>query len=337
MQIFNGKVVASRRPHILNEWMWDNHFDMTEVTEPASPAAGTQRLFVHSTDHHIKIKNSSGTVTDMTPSGAVTSSSTTTFSNKTFSVDLNTLNHSTTNAAGDLLKGNGSSFQRLARGTANQVLTVNAGGTDIAWAAPGGGGVGDMILASAQTNSGAKTFLDTTLLLRNSANTFSTTLGSGAQTAARTFTFPVTTSDTIDTIAATQTLTNKTINATNNTLTDTSTAAGDILKSNGTKFTRLARGTALQVLAVNSGGTDIAWSSLDSERVGKSTASGNGSTTVFNIAHGLGSNPTYAFAECSSITNTFTYTTDATNIVVTFSSAPASGTNNVVIYWQVIA
>jgi len=38
---------------------------------------------------------------------------------------------------------------------------------------PVGGGSGDMILASAQTNTGAKTFLDASLLLRNVANTFS--------------------------------------------------------------------------------------------------------------------------------------------------------------------
>jgi len=37
-------------------------------------------------------------------------------------------------AAGDLLTGNGTAMVRLARGTANQVLTVNGGGTDIAWA-----------------------------------------------------------------------------------------------------------------------------------------------------------------------------------------------------------
>jgi hypothetical protein len=35
-----------------------------------------------------------------------------------------------------------------------------------------GGGAGDMVLASAQTNSGIKTFLDTTMKLRNVANTF---------------------------------------------------------------------------------------------------------------------------------------------------------------------
>lgn len=41
---------------------------------------------------------------------------------------------------------------------------------DGTFATPSGGG--DMILASVQTNSGAKTFLDTTFLLRNVANTF---------------------------------------------------------------------------------------------------------------------------------------------------------------------
>ena len=48
-------------------------------------------------------------------------------------------------------------------------------------------------------------------------------------------------------------------NASNNTITDTSTAGGDILKSDGTSFKRLARGSANQVLTVNAGRTDIAW------------------------------------------------------------------------------
>lgn len=135
--------------------------------------------------------------------------------------------------------------------------------------------------------------------------------------------------------SVTATLTNKTINATNNTITDTSTAAGDILKSNGTKFARLARGTNNQVLASTS--TDIAWTSLNSENAGKATASGNGSTTVFNVAHGLGSTPSNAMIVCSSHTNTFTFTTTTTNIVVTFSTAPPSGTNNVVFYWRAVA
>lgn len=53
-------------------------------------------------------------------------------------------------------------------------ITLTTGGTGSAGtvtiAASGGGG--DMVLASAQTNSGVKTFLDTTMKLRNVANTF---------------------------------------------------------------------------------------------------------------------------------------------------------------------
>lgn len=52
----------------------------------------------------------------------------------------------------------------------------------------------------------------------------------------------------------TQTITNKTINATNNTITDTSTAAEDLLKSNGTKFLRFAKGSNYNHLRVNGSG-----------------------------------------------------------------------------------
>lgn len=72
------------------------------------------------------------------------------------------------------------------------------------------------------------------------------------------------------------------------------------------------------------------------ERGGKATASGNGSTTVFNIAHGLGSTPNHAFVQCQSHNIGFTYATDATNITVTFASAPGSGTNNVIFNWKAV-
>lgn len=136
------------------------------------------------------------------------------------------------------------------------------------------------------------------------------------------------------------TIASQNINASSNTITDTSIATGDILKSNGTKFVRMARGTALQVLRTNSGATDLEYASLDSERIGKSTASGNGTTTVFNIAHGIGANPTYAIvsvAASGTANPGYSYTTDATNIIVTFNPAPTSGTNNVVIYWIAVA
>ncbi|MDR4491372.1 MAG: hypothetical protein R2685_10805 [Candidatus Nitrosocosmicus sp.] len=100
-------------------------------------------------------------------------------------------------------------------------------------------------------------------------------------------------------------------------------------------YDEITVGSNDQVLAVVSG--TPAWKSLDSERTGKALANGNGSTTVFNIAHGLGATPSYAFVDCSSHAIARTWTVDGTNITVTFTSAPSSGTNNVVIFWRVIA
>ena len=56
-----------------------------------------------------------------------------------------------------------------------------------AYPASGGGGSGDMILASVQTVTGAKTFNDSTLLLANVAGTFSSKF-TNTNTAARTYT-----------------------------------------------------------------------------------------------------------------------------------------------------
>ena len=64
-------------------------------------------------------------------------------------------------------------------------------------------GKGDMLLASIQTNSGAKTFLDTTFLLRNVANTFNGSFVN-TNTADRVYTLP----DTTGTIALTSDLSN---------------------------------------------------------------------------------------------------------------------------------
>ena len=63
-------------------------------------------------------------------------------------------------------------------------------------------GNGDVVLSSVQTNSGAKTFLATTLLLRNVANTFNGSF-TNTNTADRVYTLP----DTAGTIALTSNLT----------------------------------------------------------------------------------------------------------------------------------
>jgi hypothetical protein len=90
------------------------------------------------------------------------------------------------------------------------------------------------VLGLAQTFTANQTFKDTNFLLRNPADTFSATISAGAQTGNVTFTFPVTSSDTITTIAATQTLTNKTIDAATNTL--KSLLQDPILKRTGYLF-----------------------------------------------------------------------------------------------------
>ncbi|MFA6064055.1 MAG: hypothetical protein WC736_15810 [Gallionella sp.] len=66
----------------------------------------------------------------------------------------------------------------------HQALTADG---SVEYPTSAGAGSGDMILSQAQTNSGAKTFLNATLLLRNVANTFSSWF-TNTNTAARTYT-----------------------------------------------------------------------------------------------------------------------------------------------------
>lgn len=102
----------------------------------------------------------------------------------------------------------------------------------------------------------------TSVLINNPANTFAYTLTPGAIVANRILNLPVlTATDTIAVLALAQALTNKTLVAASNTITDTSAATGDLFRHNGTRFVRLPRGTANQLLATNAGATDIAYTS----------------------------------------------------------------------------
>ena len=68
---------------------------------------------------------------------------------------------------------------------------------------------------------------------------------------------------------------------------------------------------------------------------GISTQSGNGSTKVFNIAHGLFSTPAKkrAFAGSDDARGSFKVTADATNVILTYPIAPPTGTNNLSFEW----
>lgn len=251
-----------------------------------------------------------------------------TVSGKTFSVNSNTLT-ATSIATGDTLISNGVQFIRLPRGSDGQVLTSTP--STIQWSTPTGAQLGTI-----QTWTAAQTFNDTKFLLRNPANTFSITVKGGAQAAARAFTFPVASGDdTIELTTTASTPTNKTIGVDTNTIKHSTTnAAGDILVSDGSKFNVVNRGTLNQVFI--STANNVGWSSFNAERTGTAQASGNGSSTLFNVPHGLGGQPYCAFIQCRSHSIAFTYTYDTTNIAVTFASAPPSGTNNVLFDFRVV-
>ncbi len=111
----------------------------------------------------------------------------------------------------------------------------------------------------------------------------------------------------------TQVLENKTVNATDNTITDDSTAAGDILKGNGTKFVRLPIGTAGQPLKVNAGATDLEYGTLSV------IGGGTGATTLTGIVKASG---TSAFTAVSAPTGAILGDSDTQNVsgLKTFSN-----------------
>jgi hypothetical protein len=78
------------------------------------------------------------------------------------------------------------------------------------------------------------------------------------------------------------------------------------------------------------------FNSLNAGATGRNSFNGTGAQTVFNIPHGLSATPTSAVVTAGSAASAaaFFVTTDATNVIVTFTAAPASGTNNVVLNWS---
>jgi hypothetical protein len=164
MKILNAKVVSNRRPEIINPWRWSSWQEIKQTAEASvsTPSeANVAHLFLSATDNKLKLKKTGGTIINLEDVGVGTWSptGTETISNKTINVDQNTVKHSTTNTAGDLLKGSGTSFQRFTKGTANQVLAVNAAGTDLEWQVPaGGGGGGETNTASNVGSAGIGTF-----------------------------------------------------------------------------------------------------------------------------------------------------------------------------------
>jgi len=164
MKIFNAKVVSNKRPEVINPWRWSTWQELKQISEASvtTPSeANVAHLFLSATDNKLKIKKTGGTIVNLEDIGSGTWSptGTETVSNKTVNVDLNTVKHSTSNTVGDILRGTGTKYDRFTKGTANQVLAVNAAGTDIEWQTPvGGGGGGETNTASNVGSAGIGTF-----------------------------------------------------------------------------------------------------------------------------------------------------------------------------------
>lgn len=77
------------------------------------------------------------------------------------------------------------------------------------------------------------------------------------------------------------------------------------------------------------------WNGKKSDNSGIATFSGDGSTTAFDIPHGLWDEPSkyYVIPISADATSTFDITVDATNITVTYKTAPPSGTDNIKLSW----
>ena len=165
--------------------------------------------------------------------------------------------------AGVLPRGDGSKLLGLALGTANQQLRVNAGATDIEWATIGGSGTVTsvaMTVPSVFSVSGSPITTSGTL-----AVTFA-----GGQTANQVLASPDGSAGAVGLRAlvaadipnlSTDKLTSGTLpiarGGTNNG--SLSVSAGVVYRGDGSKLLGLAIGTANQVLAVNSGATDVEW------------------------------------------------------------------------------
>lgn len=142
----------------------------------------------------------------------------------------------------------------------------------------------------------------------------------------------------------------KTYNIDTNTLKHSTTnAQGDIpaYDSGSGKYIRIPRGANGQYLRATA--SDIAWQTATIPNVfgGISVQSGNGITKIFNIAHGAGTTPTkYAITPASDMANRAAQyndstaarhyvTADATNLIITYFTAPLTGTNNLSWSWLV--
>lgn len=406
IQIFNAKIVANRRPNIKNPWRFSDRIEI--MAAPVLPTAPTStnyiNFFLDPADFHLKLQDSTGTLTDL----------------QLFSLDTNVLAYTAagSNVAGDLLKNNATKYVRFPRGNQDEVLTATA--TDlqyqkltnanvsataaIAWTkldktgsklsdiadtnmptpsngqvptwntatskwinqTPPGSGTGEANTASNVGTGGvgvwnSKTGVNLDFKNINAGSTKITVTNDAANKeididVAQANLSLSAIGGSITDAQYPNTPSGKTYNIDTNTLKHSTTnAQGDILAydTGAAKYIRIPKGTANQLLSINSGGTDLVWATKTVPNLfgGVAVFSGNGTTKVFNIVHGAGTTPTkYSCTPASTNANYANYTqafpaehngahwwvtADATNLIINYGTAPVSGTNNLSWAWMV--
>lgn len=115
----------------------------------------------------------------------------------------------------------------------------------------------------------------------------------------------------------------------------TSTVRWTLMGNAGTFVQLLVSGTPPNAVYQRGNTVRNDTTTILSDASGRATLSGTGSQTAFTIAHGLASAPSSVrvVAGSAAAAAAFFATSDSTNITVTFTAAPASGTNNVILNW----
>jgi hypothetical protein len=147
IQTFRNQYIAFRNPANTFSYIWNTS---------AITANRAITLPLLTADDEVVTKNHTQTLTNKTLTSP-------TITAMTINTDTNTIKHSTTNNAGDLIVSTGTKYDRFARGTANQVPKMNATGTGLEWVdstslggGGGGSGTGDFVFPLAgNTISGA--------------------------------------------------------------------------------------------------------------------------------------------------------------------------------------
>ncbi|MFE3976612.1 MULTISPECIES: hypothetical protein [unclassified Peribacillus] len=119
---------------------------------------------------------------------------------------------------------------------------------------------------------------------------------------------------------------------------------GFITQYNDTSFGSFQIATSINdekmfIRTINQSGVVSPFKQIRTGESGNVTYSGDGSTIIKTISHGLGSTPSYWDVNVASLdagnAEIRFVTADETNITVTFKTAPIAGTNNIKLTWKV--